>query len=289
MSRFRPSLPTLLIVLPYILLSAAIWLTIWPLGEPLRLVWDVDFRWPLRAFYLGAVILGWRAGRPSWFYSWLGFAVWESFSMLLDFSGWLPGALEVDSHEVVARLISNGIRFLAFVLYLLVPLWAGWRRPGSLLGAYTVFPHAALTSHLVFFATRALGFPFLFWVMAIPSAGVSAAAALLFWSPPAFLVRAGEAIARGALLYGGVLLAQLTLWVGMGLDGSSYAQRMNESLFLGWLLLSAAVLFPFLAGILVWLFKFSFGRVFKASTCGRPHSDDETCGQSLGRDESGTD
>lgn len=75
MSRLRSLLSTILIVLPYILLSAAIWLEYGPVGGLGSFIRPVDFRWPLRAFYLGGVFLGWRAGRPSWFYAWLGFAV----------------------------------------------------------------------------------------------------------------------------------------------------------------------------------------------------------------------
>ena len=35
-------------------------------------------RWSLRAVYIGGAYLGWRAGRPRWFYPWLGFACLRS-------------------------------------------------------------------------------------------------------------------------------------------------------------------------------------------------------------------
>ncbi len=262
MSRFRPSLSTILIILPYILLSAAIWLEYRPVGGPGSLVWRVDFRWPLRAFYLGGAILGWRAGRPSWFYAWLGFAVLESVFMLLNFSAWLPGAIDADRHVVVDRLIDYGLPSLVLVSYLLAPLWAGWRRPRSLLSAYTVFPQAALTYPLLAFAVDWWFYLPNIWFLIVLSAGVSAAAALMFWRPPAFLVRAGEAVARGVVLYGGVFLAQSTLWIGMGLfyedERLSAVRPLNEFTTTGLMLLSGAVLLPFLVRVLnlsgqVWL------------------------------------
>ena len=225
--------------------------------------------------------------------------------MLIDFSDRLPGAIDADGREVFARHLSNGLGFLAIVLYLLVPLWAGWRRPRSLVSAYTVFPHAALTFPLFLFSLRLSSDQPFFWVMAILSAGVSAAAALLFWSPPAFLVRAGEAIARGVVLYAGVLLAQSTLWVGFGLimrnnsidvvrmlneamrnDGIDFVRSLNQSMSLGWLLLSGAVLLPFLARALISLVKFSVGRVFRGATRDLPYSNDNRKVQNVGRDES---
>ena len=293
MSRFRPSLSSILIVLPYILLSAAIWLEFGSVGGLSSLFWQVDYRWPLRALNLGVTFLGWRAGRPSWFYSWLGFAVWESVFMLLDLSAWLPGALDGGSGEVVARQLSNGLPFLALTLYLLVPLWAGWRRPRSLLGACTVFPHAALSVPLIWFAQR-LPLPTLLLVdIVVLSAGVSAVAALLFWRPPAFLVRAGVAVARCVVLYLGVLLAQSTLWVTMGLiverDGFSYTPVLKESTILGWMLLSGAMLLPFLARALISLGKLSLGRVHRVATPGRPPFNDNRNCQDRDRDESGTE
>lgn len=282
MSRLRLSFSTFLIVLPYVLLSAVIWLEYGPVLELNSLAWRSEFRWLPRAFYFGGAVVGWRAGRPSWFYSWLGFAVWESVIMLSDLAERLPGVLDADGHEVIAEQVGYGLAILALLLYLMAPLWAGWRRPWSLLGAYTVFPHAALTFPLLVSSHR-LSFFSLIWVLTMASVGVAAIAALLFWSTPAFPARAGDAVARGVVLYGGVLLAQSTLWVGsdMALQIYDYSgvRELNQSLYLGWPLLSAAVLLPFLARVLVWLFKFSFGRFFRRASRGRPHSDDNSSGQ----------
>lgn len=208
--------------------------------------------------------------------------------LLLHFSIWLPGAIDVDRHEFVGKLIFYGLPFLALALYLLVTHWAGWRRLGSLLGAYTVFPHAALTFPLWMFALRTTIEMYMLWALAILSAGISAAAALLFWRPPAFLVRAGEPVARGVVLCGGVLLAQSTLWIGMGLiykdEGLNAVRTLNQVASTGLLLLGGAVLLPFLARTLIFLGKLSFKRVFKGASRGRPHSDDKSNCQNLERD-----
>lgn len=293
MSRLRSLFSTFLIVLPYLLMSAVIWLGYGPAGELGSLVWRLEFRWLLWAIYFGAAFLGWRAGRPSWFYSWLGFAVWETAIMLFDSAERLPGVLNTDRHEVIAEQAGYGLAILALILYLLAPLWAGWHRPRSLLSAYTVFPHAALTYPLVALAQGSWFYLRNIWFLAILSLGISAAAALLFWRPPAFLVRAGEAVARGAVLYGGVFLAQSTLWIGMGLiyedERLTAVRPLNEFTTTGLMLLSGAVLLPFLVRVLLLPVKFSYRRIVNGATRDRRPSIDNSDCQNTGRDESGTE
>ena len=127
--------------LPFLLLPFAVWLAA-NAPDPLPASqWSQGVRWSLRAAYFGGAFLGWRAGRPHWFYSWLGFAVYGAVSALLQFT------LSVMTSGNGFSLLILGIVLipLAFSPYFVVAIWLGWHRSQRLLAAYTVFPHAALT------------------------------------------------------------------------------------------------------------------------------------------------
>ena len=73
-----------LIALPFLLLPAGIWLGLTAARQFPILDWWGVVRWSVRAVYIGGAYWGWRAGRPRWFYPWLGFAVYEAVATLLS-------------------------------------------------------------------------------------------------------------------------------------------------------------------------------------------------------------
>ena len=73
-----------LIALPFLLLPAGIWLGLSAARQFPVLDWWGVVRWSVRAVYIGGAYWGWRAGRPRWFYPWLGFAVYEAVATLLS-------------------------------------------------------------------------------------------------------------------------------------------------------------------------------------------------------------
>ncbi len=122
-------------------------------------------------------VLGRLAGRPFWFYPWLGFAAYEVVATLF----WLAFYLE------------NGGRFVTVALatYLGAALWVGGRRSQRLLAAYTVFPHAALTLPLFLVVDDATMLNFA-WAGTILSAAAAAVFAVLYWPAPSAVSRGHE-------------------------------------------------------------------------------------------------
>ena len=49
-------------------------------------MWLQGVIWSLRVIYVGGAFVGWRAGRPPWFYPWLGFASYAAVAALLQFA-----------------------------------------------------------------------------------------------------------------------------------------------------------------------------------------------------------
>ncbi len=259
MNHIRPTHSATLIALPFLLLPAGIWLAFWAAeqaraGIPVVELWWVA-RWLLRALYIGGAFLGWRAGRPRWFYPWLGFAVYEAVAILL-----LP----------IFRLISGGngtltlflgfaLLALAFTPYFVAALWLGWQRAQRLLAAYAVFPHAALTLPLFFFvdAGRVSVISQPIGTASFLPAAAAAVVAVFFWrlSPPAFL-RGQESLWRGSLLFGGVVLAHLLFLISLSFlepfTGLGSLLLLIPLTCLGWLILSGPLLLP---PLLQWLYR----------------------------------
>ena len=76
-----------LIALPFLLLPAGVWLVntaaeLWHSEVAWFYPWQA-VRWLMRFAYVGGAFMGWRAGRPIWFYPWLGFAVYELVAVLM--------------------------------------------------------------------------------------------------------------------------------------------------------------------------------------------------------------
>ena len=129
-----------LIALPFMLLPAAYWLAGNALVPASPGTWLQSVIWSLRVIYVGGAFVGWRAGRPHWFYPWLGFASYAAVAALLQL------AFRIDPWETVGFSPFLGFVpiLLAFSPYFVTALLVGWRKSRRLLGAYTVFPHAAL-------------------------------------------------------------------------------------------------------------------------------------------------
>ena len=73
-----------LIALPFTLLPAAYWLAGKAPAPPG--LWLQGVIWSLRVVYVGGAFIGWQAGRPQWFYPWLGFASYAAVAVLLQFA-----------------------------------------------------------------------------------------------------------------------------------------------------------------------------------------------------------
>ena len=141
-----------LIALPFLLLPAGVWLVntaaeLWHSEVAWFYPWQA-VRWLMRFAYVGGAFMGWRAGRPIWFYPWLGFAVYEVVAVLMLLAS---GPLV---HLWVTILGDGPIVILGGLLYMLVVsfspsfavfLWLGRQPLPEPLAVYTAFPSAALT------------------------------------------------------------------------------------------------------------------------------------------------
>ena len=167
-----------LIALPFTLLPAAYWLAgNAPAPAPPGL-WLQGVIWSLRVVYVGGAFIGWQAGRPQWFYPWLGFASYAAVAVLLQFA--IP--LMDWSSGVFAVFLDYAIISLVFSPYFVTALRVGWRRSQRVLGAYTVFPHAALIIPLFqLVGGDVFGHDLRFLTLSALSA---AAFAALYWRPP---------------------------------------------------------------------------------------------------------
>ncbi|HIQ06348.1 MAG TPA: hypothetical protein EYH31_11805 [Anaerolineae bacterium] len=143
MKRTDQYFSTVFICLPYTLLLLFLLLqasTALLPGTVAVVAWWV-LRWLLRAGFVGGAYLGWRQGKPIWFFPWLGFAVYEAVATLLGGTIWLAERLA--SSVAVMVLVVLPLLAIAFAPYLIAALWSA--RHDRLLAVYTVFPHAALT------------------------------------------------------------------------------------------------------------------------------------------------
>ena len=232
-----------LIALPFLLLPAAFWLLVnspspIPAGE-----WSQNVIWSLRAIYFGGAFVGWRAGRPHWFYSWLGFAVYAAVAILLQITflitGWGDGPLMI--------LLGLILLPMAFAPYFAAALWLGWHRSQRQLAAYTVFPHAGLTIPLFILVTGGQSPGDLSGVFLSAVAG--AAIATLYWYLPSSFAQGETNWIRTAPLYGGVILAQALFLIGLGYLNDVGRVRdllamMTALVSLGWVILSGPLLLP---------------------------------------------
>ncbi len=235
-----------LIALPFLLLPAGIWLGTTAAEQLPVLEWWWVVRWALRAVYVGGAILGWRLGRPLWFYQWLGFAVYEAVATLSWSTPYLLSGLGDRENWAGTSILVFALFLLPFAPYFAAVSWVGWRRSQRLLAAYTVFPHAALTLPLFFFVDE-MAMPDFAWVGTLLSAAAAAVSAVLFWlAPPAVSSAHGNGV-RAAVLFGGVLVCQLFNAIGFGIESGGMAGSLLMLIpltGLGWLILSGSLLLP---------------------------------------------
>lgn len=155
----RLSLPRVLIapllaVTPYLLLLATVLLTqiiFWFDGDLAGQLWGI-VRWAVRLLLVGGGYVGWQLTndqlRPRWWYSWLGFAIYELVGLLLlSAVALMSGVTQLAPFLAPAGLLLGA---LAFLPYIVVALVVGQQE--QRLALYTVFPHAALTAPLFFLA-----------------------------------------------------------------------------------------------------------------------------------------
>jgi regulator of protease activity HflC (stomatin/prohibitin superfamily) len=218
----------LLCALPYLLLLAFFALaaaldSVQPLRPAVPALWWL-LRWGLRLTFLAGALIGWRRGRPRWFYPWLGFAIYELVALPLALTMWLLGRGVADS---ALSFFALGLPLLAlsFASYFIItPLVA---RRDRLLAAYTVFPHAALTAPLFLVVQRDMLGPMALAGL-IPIL-VAAAASGLFG-------RLHSSRTRWGLLVAGVLLCQTAFVVSATLAVGEFHPSALFPLPILWLL-----------------------------------------------------
>lgn len=239
-----------LIALPFMLLPGAYWLAASVPGSIPVAGWQQGVIWSLRFLFFGGAFLGWRAGRPFWFYPWLGFAVYAAVAILLQ------GAFLVFQFGEGFLALSLAAVFfpLAFSPYFAAVLLLGWRFSNRPLAALTVFPHAALTIPLVLLVNGVI--PYGDWRVVLLSSAACAAIAALSWHMLSTSGRLRMRWVQVALLFGGVILTQ-ALYV----FGDFYLNeggRIVDLLImwiavvgLGWVILSGPFLLPPLVQLLI--------------------------------------
>ena len=87
MNSYSRPLSIFLIVLPYMLLPAVVWLAVnAPEPSARKRSGPKACAGHCAQSTLAGAFLGWLAGRPHWFYPWLGFAVYGAVAALLQFA-----------------------------------------------------------------------------------------------------------------------------------------------------------------------------------------------------------
>ena len=209
--------------------------------------------WSLRVVYVGGAFIGWLAGHPQWFRTWVGFAVYAAVATLLQ------SALSIMEWQsgVFPAVLGILLILFAFTPYFVTAVWAGWHSSKRLLAAYTVFPHAALIIPLAQLVQGdSVGSNLRFVLV---SAVAAAVIALLFWLPSATRPFNDKSWPRATLLFGGVIFTNMFFLLSYG-----YVENLRGILGmltvliplvgLAWLILSGGFLLPplvkWLSGIL---------------------------------------
>ncbi|MDE0141824.1 MAG: SPFH domain-containing protein [Caldilineaceae bacterium] len=232
-----------LIAIPFLLVPAAFWLGINVPDSLSPGLWRQSVIWALRILYVGGAFVGWLAGRPLWFHSWVGFAVYAAVATLLQFTlsvmGWQSG--------VFAAVQDLLLILFAFSPYFVNVVWAGWHSSKRLLAVYTVFPHAALIIPLALLVQGdSVGSN---WRYVLLSAAAAAVIALLFWLPSATRLFNDKSWPRATLLFGGVIFTNMFFLLSYGyVENLRGFMGMFTVLIplvgLSWLILSGPLLLP---------------------------------------------
>ena len=243
-----------LIALPYLLLPAVYWLGINVPDSLSPGPWRSGVIWSLRLIYVSGALVAWRTGRPHWFHTWLGFAVYAAVATLLQF------ALSVMrwGEGISSALLGFALILLAFSPYFMTALWAGWHSSNRLLAAYTVFPHAALIIPLALLVEAdSVGSD---WRYVLLSAVVAAAIASLFWLSFSTRLYSEKSWPRAMLLFGGVIFTNMFFLLSYGYVENLWGiLSMFTVLFplvgLAWLILSGPLLLPPIAQWLIGILR----------------------------------
>lgn len=180
------SQPGLILALgPYLLLLGVVLITLALVRFQVPgalFLWSV-LRWSIRLLFIGGAYLGWRltvAGqRPLWWYSWLGFATYESVGLLLmAVFALMNGLTRVSAAPGILGLPLSALAFLPYVIVAI-----GVAQRDRRLALFTLFPHAALTAPLFIlvmsrFITTDLD-PTLLWITVLPLGVAAIVMALL--------------------------------------------------------------------------------------------------------------
>jgi membrane protease subunit HflK len=170
----RALIAPLLAATPYLLLLGAVLLTQVAFlldGALANQIWSI-VRWTVRLLVLGGAYYGWRLTteqpRPHWWYSWLGFAVYEIIGLLLlGVIALMSAVMQTIPLLALAGLLLGALAFLPYVVVAIAVA-----RQEQRLALFTVFPHATLTAPLFFLAMgRALApelDPTILWAMLLP-------------------------------------------------------------------------------------------------------------------------
>ena len=272
-----------LIALPFLLLPAAYWLAVAMPGRLSANEAEHAARVLLRAAYIGGAVLGLLAGRPIWFYPWLGFAVYEAVAVMMLLverfipDGWrlIAGAgmdfflfgLLPEFGEPVPRLLRVSLFLLVFSPFFATALWVGWRRSQRPLAIYTVFPQAALTL-LLYLSIKFGPVTVAETVVIIPPAVASAVVAIFFWRLPPVVAPRLKNGDHVLVLYAGVPLVHLCYFLGVVLVKGEFAAEPFIIFFplftyVGWFILTIPLLLPLLLQLLIRELKsrIAFGRL----------------------------
>ncbi|MXY91910.1 MAG: SPFH domain-containing protein [Caldilineaceae bacterium SB0664_bin_27] len=244
-----------LIAIPFLLVPAAFWLGINIPDSISPERWRLGVIWSLRIIYVGGAFVGWLAGRPHWFHSWVGFAVYAAVATLLQFAlsvmGWQSG--------VFAAVLEILFILFAFSPYFVNVVWAGWHSSNRLLAVYTVFPHAALIIPLALLVQgESVGSN---WRFVLLSAAAAAVIALLFRLPSATRLFNDKSWPRATLLFGGVIFTNMLFLLSYGyVENLRGIMGMFTVLIplvgLAWLILSGPLLLPPLVKWLIGILGF---------------------------------
>ncbi|MBX3013334.1 MAG: SPFH domain-containing protein [Caldilineaceae bacterium] len=229
----RPGKAVLLLLLPYLLLLGLVLLAqLLPqtTGLPTHPLW-LGLRWLVWIIFMGGAYLGWRltapSQRPIWWYSWLGFAVYEMVGLLLvgDFL-FITTMTQSRSSLALLGILFTGVAFLP---YGIVSVSLAQRDPQ--LAQWTIWPHAALTLPLFLLSPAGLFGAAMIEMstLVLPLLVAIVLLSLFGWQP---------AFRRSRHLYGGMVVCQAAYAINLAQADGPWAALT----FLPWTLLGTVIL-----------------------------------------------
>lgn len=212
-SLFLVALPYALLLLGMLLATAVLDLLPRPLAGDAW--WSV--RWLLRIGFVVGTWVGWRMGRPAWFYTWLGFATYEAVATLLaGVIWWTEQAWTAPAFWLLGPFL-----LITFSPYFATAIWVAQR--DTQLAVFTVFPHAALLVPLfLLVSTTLLGSDWsLVGASVLPVILAGTTAVFYRWLVPDVPESQDQRNQGWALLTGGMVGASLVLVIGLSLGAGA--------------------------------------------------------------------